>query len=67
MTVTDTGSVIHHPRLRRSAGVSVGGLDRFCDVPRDAILHGILCRRCKSIDSSRDTSGADGDIEKETE
>ena len=40
--VTDTGSVTHHPRLWRRAGVGVRGLVEFCDVPRDTMLQGIL-------------------------
>ena len=42
-TVTDTGSVIRRPRLRRSAVVGLGGLVGFYDVPRDTMCLGIRC------------------------
>ena len=58
--MTDFGSLIHLPSLR--PGVGVDGLVGFCDVPRDT-----SSGECKSPDCSRDTSGADGDIETETE
>ena len=67
-TAMDTGSGIHHPRLQRSAGVSVGGSVGFCDVPRDTIFQRILQVGSARVQTcSRDTSGVDGVIETETE
>ena len=69
MTVMDTGSVIHHPRLR--SGVGVGGMAGFYDAPRktsgDDIPRDTSSGEGKSADGSRDTSGTDGHIETETE
>ena len=47
-TVTDSGSVIHHPRPRPGVGVGVEGLDGFYDVWKDT----------SGDDVPRETSGA---------
>ena len=67
ITVTDFWSLIHLPRPR--PGVGVDGLVGFYDVPKasaDDILRD-TSRGKDKVQTVRDTSGADGDIETETE